>query len=449
VRKRWWLVAALLVFVGALQVWQRGIGAVSRGGDGGSRGSGKNDTGKGGRGAGGRGAPASIVAVLSHTGNIGVYFTGLGSVTPIYTANVRARVDGELTKVYYREGDMVRTGDPLVEIDPRPFQVQLEQAEGQLKRDQALLNNARIDLLRYQKLLQENAVQEQLYTTQKATVAQLEGEVSTDQGAVDAANLNLIYCHITAAISGRIGLRLVDPGNIVHATDTNALLVITQIDPISALFTIAEGQLQEVLRRIAAHRHLRAFAYDREDQHQIAPGMLATVDNQIDPATGTLRLRANFDNRGGKLFPNQFVNVRLLVQEKHGVVLLPTAAIQRTTTRTFVYVVRPDSTVTVRSITEGVTEGDESEITSGLAPGETVVLMGVDKLEEGSLVQVHMEGEGSVRTRGRRGGAARSQTNSGRGGVSRDETPPGGDRHSGTASSPNPAGTAGRGGSQR
>jgi multidrug efflux system membrane fusion protein len=302
--------------------------------------------------------------------------------------------------VHYREGDMVSAGQPLVDIDPRPFQIQLEQAEGQLTRDEALLANARIDLLRYQKLLQQNAVQEQVYTTQKSTVAQLEGVVNTDKGAVDSAKLNIIYCTITAPITGRVGLRLTDPGNIVHATDNNGLLVITQIQPISALFTIAEDQLQEVLRRIVAHQSLRAFAYDREDQTQIAQGTLTTVDNQIDPSTGTLRLRATFDNKGGKLFPNQFVNVRLLVQEKTGVVLIPTAAIQRTTSRVFVYVVKPDSTVTVRPVTEGVTEGEETEITSGLSPGETVVLMGVDKLEEGSPVQVHMQDARSGRGRG-------------------------------------------------
>jgi multidrug efflux system membrane fusion protein len=387
----------LLVFVGALVVWQRGIGAEPGGGN--TKGNSKKDGGGKGDKKGG-GGPAPVVAGQSHLGKIGVYFNGLGTVTPIYTVNVRARVDGELMNVHYREGDMVSAGQPLVDIDPRPFQIQLEQAEGQLTRDEALLANARIDLLRYQKLLQQNAVQEQVYTTQKSTVAQLEGVVNTDKGAVDSAKLNIIYCTITAPITGRVGLRLTDPGNIVHATDNNGLLVITQIQPISALFTIAEDQLQEVLRRIVAHQSLRAFAYDREDQTQIAQGTLTTVDNQIDPSTGTLRLRATFDNKGGKLFPNQFVNVRLLVQEKTGVVLIPTAAIQRTTSRVFVYVVKPDSTVTVRPVTEGVTEGEETEITSGLSPGETVVLMGVDKLEEGSPVQVHMQDARSGRGRG-------------------------------------------------
>jgi multidrug efflux system membrane fusion protein len=390
-----------VVFLGAVFVWQRGVGAEPKGGGQpkGDR-SGKDSGGRGGRG-GGRGGPSQVVGTVTHTGNIGVYFTGLGTVTPIYTVNVRARVDGELMKVNYREGDMVKAGQLLAEIDERPFQVQLEQAEGTMARDEALLNNARIDLLRYEKLLKQNAIQEQIYTTQKATVGQLEGEVKTDKGAVDSAKLQLVYCKITAPITGRIGLRLIDPGNIVHAADANGLLVITQIEPISVLFTITQDQLQEVLRRMAAHQKLATFAYDREGQTQIAKGSLTTVDNQIDPSTGTLRLRATFDNTGGKLFPNQFVNVRLLVQEKRGVVLLPTAAIQRTTSRTFVYVVKPDSTVEIRPITEGVVEGDESEITSGLQAGETVVLMGVDKLEEGAHVRVQIEGQGG---RGRRGG---------------------------------------------
>jgi multidrug efflux system membrane fusion protein len=404
VRKRVWLAGCLLVLTGALVVWQRGIGAAPAGGT--KIDQNKKEDGKGGRGGGG---PAPVVAVKAHRGNIGVYFDGLGAVTPIFTVNVRARVDGELMKVHYREGDLVHTGDPLVEIDPRPFQVQLEQAEGQLARDEALLNNAKIDLLRYEKLLKQNAVQEQTYTTQKATVLQLEGEVKTDIGAVDSAKLNIVYCNINAAITGRIGLRLVDPGNIVHATDANGLLVITQIEPISVLFTIAEDQLREVPSRLAHHQRLPAFAYDREGQTRIAQGMLTTVDNQVDPTTGTVRLRAVFDNRDDKLFPNQFVNIRLLVQEKKGVVLLPTPAIQRTTTRTFVFLVKPDSTVTVRPIIEGVTEGDESEITSGLEPGDTVVQMGVDKLEEGSHVHVQMQGQGSGRG-GAGGSGASSMT---------------------------------------
>jgi multidrug efflux system membrane fusion protein len=311
-------------------------------------------------------------------------------VTPINTVTIRSRVDGQLMKVYYREGDMVQSGDPLIDLDQRPFQAQLEQAQGQLVRDQALLENARVDLSRYATLLKQNAVQEQIYRTQIATVAQYEGVVETDKGIMTAAKLNIIYCKITSPLSGLIGLRLVDPGNIVHATDTNGLLVITQIQPISVLFTIAEDQLQTVIRKVTGGQRLRASAFDRSDQTHIADGFLSTIDNQIDPATGTLRLRAVFDNQSKRLFPNQFVNIRLLVQEKRGVVLIPVAAIQRTTTREFVYVVKPDSTVTVRPITEGVTQGDETEIASGLSAGENVVVTGVDRLQEGTRVRMQI-----------------------------------------------------------
>jgi len=393
----------LLAGAGFFLMWTRGGEAEPPGGGsppaGGAykkHGGGRGQKGEKGDGGGRRGGgPTPVVAVRVRKGDIGVYYPGLGTVTPIYTVTVRSRVDGQLMKIYYHEGDIVRAGDKLVEIDPRPFQVQLEQAEGQLMRDRALLENARVDLARYEKLLAQNAIQEQLYATQKATVHQLEGTVKTDQGAVDSAKLNITYSTITAPIAGRIGLRLIDPGNIVHASDANGLLVITQIQPISALFTIAEDQLPSVSRKLAAHQKLKAGAYDREDHTQIAEGVLSTVDNQIDPSTGTLRLRALFDNKSGRLFPNQFVNIRLLVETRKGVTLLPTAAIQRTTTNKFVYVVKPDSTVTVRPIQEGVTEGEETEITSGLSAGEVVVMTGVDRLEEGSAVRAQIAGEQS------------------------------------------------------
>jgi multidrug efflux system membrane fusion protein len=334
-----------------------------------------------------------VVAVRAVRGNIGVYFTGLGAVTPLQTVTVRSRVDGELMKVQYQEGDMVRAGDLLVEVDPRPYQAQLTQFEGQLIKDQAALDNARTDLARYETLIKENAIPEQQLATQRATVEQDTGIVKTDQGQIDAVKLNLTYCKITAPLTGRVGLRLVDAGNIVHAADANGLVVITQIDPISVLFTVAEDQLPQVLDKMRAKEMLEVDAYDRDMKSKIAQGTLATVDNQIDQTTGTIRLRGVFPNANGALFPNQFVNARLLVQEKRNVVLLPSAALQRTSNSVFVYLVKPDSTVTVRNVVVGVSEGDNSEITSGLTAGDVVVMTGADRLREGSRVEVQINGQ--------------------------------------------------------
>jgi multidrug efflux system membrane fusion protein len=341
-----------------------------------------------------RGALAiPVVAAKARKGDLGVYFTGLGAVTPIYTVTVKSRVDGQLMKVLYKEGDNVHQGDLLVEIDPRPFEVQLMQAEGQLAKDQAALANARLDLTRYQTLVTQNAIPEQQLATQKALVEQYEGAVKTDQAAIASAKLNLVYCHIAAPITGRVGLRLVDPGNIVHASDQNGLLVITQMQPISVIFTIAEDQVPVVLQKMRSGQRLRVDAYDRDMKTNLAQGWLTTLDNQIDQTTGTLKLRATFSNPNFVLFPNQFVNARLLVEEKHGVTLAPTAVIQRNSQMTYVYVVKPDSTVTVRPVTVGTTEGEDSEVTSGLSAGDIVVMTGVDKLQEGSKVRVEIYGE--------------------------------------------------------
>jgi multidrug efflux system membrane fusion protein len=279
----------------------------------------------------------------------------------------------------------------------------LEQAEGQLARDQALLNNARVDVTRYETLLSQNAIPEQQLATQKATVAQAEGVVKADQGQIDSARLNLTYCDLRAPITGRVGLRLVDPGNIVHASDANGLLVITQIQPISVIFTVAEDDLQVVLRKLTAGQHLRADAYDRSNTTRIASGTLVTVDNQIDPTTGSLRLRADFENGDKQLFPNQFVNIRLLVEENRGVTLVPSAVIQRGADSTYVYLVKDNHTVTIRPVTTGVTEGGDTEITSGVAPGDVLVMTGVDKLQEGSRVTVQFaESPAGGKTGGKR-----------------------------------------------
>jgi len=348
----------------------------------------------------GRGMGAiPVVAVKAQTGNIGVYIEGSGNVIPIYTVTLKSRVDGELTKVLYTEGQLVHQGDLLVQIDPRPYQVMLEQAEGQLAKDQATLDNARVDLDRYTKLLAQNAIPEQQLATQKATVDSAEGAVKSDQGAIDAAKLDLVYSRITAPITGRVGLRLVDPGNIVHATDTNGLVVITQVDPISVIFTISQSDLPPVIQRIRAGQHLKVEALDDILHKTLATGTLETIDNQIDQTTGSVRLRALFDNKKDALFPNQMVNPRLLVEERRGVTLVPNAAIQRNSQSAYVWLVKPDRSVTVRPVTVGTVEGGQTQIVAGLAPGEVVITDGVDKLQEGSKVIPRFAGEQSGETK--------------------------------------------------
>jgi len=329
-----------------------------------------------------------VVAVPAVKGDIGVYFPGLGIVTPIHTVSVRSQIAGYLMQVLYKEGQLVNKGDPLAEIDPRPYQVMLENAEAGLARDQATLDNAKVDLQRYQTLVPLRAVPEQQLATQTSLVKSTEGVVKADQAQIDTAKLDLVYCHITAPITGRVGLRLVDPGNYVTPTDATGLVVITQIEPISVIFPLPEDQLPVVMERERAGARLQVEAYDRANTKKMATGWLDTVDNQIDPTTGTVKLRANFDNRDGALFPNQFVNAKLLVQEKRGVTLIPTAAVQRNSQRTYVFLVKPDSTATIQTITIGTSEGDESEVTSGLKPGDEVVMTGVDRLQEGTKVRL-------------------------------------------------------------
>jgi multidrug efflux system membrane fusion protein len=344
------------------------------------------------RGQGANAGAAPVDAAKAVTGNIGVYVTGLGAVTPIYTVTIKTRVDGQLMQVYYKEGDIVHQGDKLAEIDPRPYQAQLTQYEGQLLRDQALLDNARIDQARYETLIKQNAIPEQQLATQVALVKQDEGTVKNDQGLIDSVKVNLIYCNITSPITGRIGLRLVDPGNIVQTSDTTGLLVITQLQPISVIFTIAEDQLPQVYAKQNAGQKLPVDAFDREMKTKLASGTLTTIDNEIDQTTGTVKLRATFNNSHHELFPNQFVNARLLQQEKRNVVLVPSAAVQRNSSSTYVYVVKPDSTVTVRQVMVGTSDDTNTEIASGVVEADVVVLTGVDKLVEGSKVTVHLEG---------------------------------------------------------
>ena len=377
----WAVVLILLLVVGAFTLWPKisGNNTSTKA----SKDAEKNGTGQ---------AAVPVVAAKARKGDIGVYLTGLGTITPLATVTVHTRVDGQLTSVRYHEGDTVHQGDLLVTIDDGLYQAALTQAEGQLIKDQAALENARLDLARYQTLVPLKAIPEQQLATQQATVHQDEGVVKIDQGQIDSAKVNLAYTKITAPLTGRIGLRLVDVGNIVHAGDANGLVVITQMDPISAIFTISEDQIPPVIQKMAAGQTLQVDAYDRADQTKIAQGTLTTLDNQIDQTTGTIKLRATFENSKGTLFPNQFVNARMLVQEKRGVTLIPNAGVQRNSQATYSYVVKEDSTVTVRQITIGTTEGDDSEVTAGLMPGEIVVMTGVDKLQEGSKVTAQIDG---------------------------------------------------------
>jgi multidrug efflux system membrane fusion protein len=346
-------------------------------------------------------APRVPVAVAEvKRSDVAVYTTGLGSVTPLNTVTVRTRVDGQLMEVLFRDGQIVSRGDLLARIDPRPFEAQLAQAEGQMIRDKALLENARLDLERYRVLWAQNSIQKQQLDTQEALVRQYEGVVKTDQGLIDSAKLQLVYCRITATLSGRAGFSLVDPGNIVHASDTNGLVVLTQLQPITVVFPIPEDNLPQVLGRFRAGARLPVEAYDRTFTRKIATGYLAAIDNLIDPATGTVRLKAMFPNRNNELFPNQFVNARLLVHTIYDALVVPTAAIQRGPKGTFVYVVSADKTAGMRPVGAGESQGGATVVTSGLSPGELVVVEGADRLREGAGVEITGRQGGSFRRGG-------------------------------------------------
>jgi len=382
-----WVVFLLIVAgVAGYAVWQAGRPSTAPRGQGGG----------GGFGGGGRGAALGPVPVVVDTvarSSIPVYLNGLGNVTAYYTVTVKSRVDGQLMKVDFNEGDLVKEGQVLIEIDPRPYQVQLELAQATLAHDQALLANAKVDLDRYQLLVKTDAIPSQQLDTQKALVAQYEATIKQDQANIDNAQLQLVYSKITAPITGVLGLRLVDPGNIVHASDANGMITITQLQPIAVLFTIPEDSLPQVTQKLRAGAHLPADAYNRDNSKKLASGMLMTLDNQIDNTTGTSKLKAVFDNKDNALFPQQFVNIRLLVDTLTNQLVVPNVAVQNGQQGTFVYVVDADSKVHLKTVQVGITTAASADILGGISDGDQVVVDGTDRLVEGAVVRVRKAGE--------------------------------------------------------
>jgi membrane fusion protein, multidrug efflux system len=386
-KSRWWL-WVLVVGVIALGVWyyhnsknaSQAANAATPGTPG---------KGKGAPGAGGLVVP--VVVATAESGDLPVYFNGLGTVTAFNTVTVRSRVDGQLISVAFKEGQFVHQGDLLAQIDPRPFQVQLEQAMGQLAKDQAQRKDAEVNFERFKLLFKEGVIPQQQLDTQGALVGQVDGAIESDRSQIDNARLQLTYSRITAPISGRIGLRLVDVGNIVHATDTTGLLVITQLQPISVIFSLPQDQLPDVNSKLRSGVQLTVDAYDRDDTAKIASGKLQTIDNQIDLTTGTYKLKSMFANADNSLFPNQFVNVHLLVDTKHNLTIVPTAAIQRGPQGTYIYAVAKDpatkdTIAKITSVTIAQTTGNSVGLSAGLNPGDVVVIDGQDKLQDGTKI---------------------------------------------------------------
>jgi membrane fusion protein, multidrug efflux system len=394
--RRWLWIVALVVLI-ALGIWysKSKDSAEAQGPAGAASG------GKGGRqGQGGPGQPVPVVVATAQRGDLPVYFNGLGTVTAFNTVTVRSRVDGQIVKINFTEGQTVHQGDALVEIDPRPYQVQLEQAEGQLAKDQAQLRDVQVDYERYQLLFKEGVIPKQQVDTQQAQVGQYQGAIRADQGTIDSAKLQIVYSHVTAPITGRVGLRLVDMGNIVHATDTTGLLVITQLQPIAVIFSLPQDQLSQVLSKLHGKQQLPVDAYDRDDTTKVATGKLLTIDNQIDTTTGTYKLKSEFSNEKETLFPNQFVNVHLLVDTKRNLTVVPSPAIQRGPQGTYVYLAQKDNSVKIQPVTIALSSGNSTGIASGLQPGDNVVVDGQDKLQDGSKIEARSPTGGSANPQG-------------------------------------------------
>jgi multidrug efflux system membrane fusion protein len=330
--------------------------------------------------------PVPVAVAQARKGDMAVHLSGLGTVTAMNNVTVKSRVDGQLIRVDFTEGQLVKEGQLLAEIDPRPFRVQLMQAEGQFAKDQAAFQNAKADLRRFESLVKQGIISSQQVDTQVSAVAQFEAALKADQATIESAKLNLVYSRITAPISGRVGLRLVDVGNIVKATDANGLVTIAALQPINVVFAVPADNIQKVLSQNAKTSGLPVEAWDRDLRTRLATGALAAIDNQVDPGTGTVKLKALFPNTDRALFPNQFVNAQLLVDTMRGVVIIPTAAVQRSPQGAFVYVVKADSTVELRSVDIQGTDGDDSAVSKGLSGGETVVTDGLEKLRPGSKV---------------------------------------------------------------
>ena len=370
--------------------------------------------GRGGPGGGMGNFSVPVVAAVAQHGDLPVYFNGLGTVTAFNTVTVRSRVDGQIINVAFREGQYVHEGDLLAQIDPRPFEVQLEQAQGQLTKDQAQRKDAEANLERYKLLFKEGVIPQQQLDTQAALVGQFDGSIKSDQSQVDNAKLQLTYSRITAPISGRVGLRLVDPGNIVHATDASGIVVITQLQPIAVLFSLPQDNLPQVNAKLRAGVQLNVEAYDRDDTQKITTGKLLTIDNQIDPTTGTYKLKSIFSNSDNALFPNQFVNIHLLVDTMHNLTIVPASAIQRGPQGTYVYAVGGDHSVKIHPVTVALTTATTIGLSGGINAGDVVVVDGQDKLQDGSKVIATMggasTGNGGARSAGAAPGAPANQT---------------------------------------
>ncbi|CAG4916333.1 MdtA/MuxA family multidrug efflux RND transporter periplasmic adaptor subunit [Paraburkholderia gardini] len=384
-------IVAVVVIAGIVLVrwhpWGSASGATAAGASGAGGASGAR-AGRGGRGGNAANVPQPVHVATATQGEMPVVLTALGTVTPLANVTVRTQLSGILQTVAFREGQMVKKGDVLAQIDPRPYQISLENAEGTLAKDQALLQTARLDLKRYQTLLSQDSIARQQVDTQASLVKQYEGTVKSDQANIDTFKLDLVYARITAPVSGRVGLRQVDPGNYVTPGDTNGIVVITQLQPISILFTTSEDNLPAITKQMRTGTKMSVTAYDRSNTTSLEAGYLETVDNQIDTTTGTVKLRAMFQNPNNLLFPNQFVNTRLLVNAIKDAVIVPTSAVLNGSMGQFVYVVKPDNTVTVRQVKVGPVDGERTSIQSGLQVGERVVIDGSDRLREGAKITI-------------------------------------------------------------